>query len=257
MPYAGTAYSLTGDCGQGDEPFAEPPSTLDIHFTEAFIPAQVSSLQVNFMSDCGWHQAVLSFGIIGSGLVSFGAAIWPVQAVLQESNFLVFQPTGTSMTPNIPVNDFSDNPITQDDLLSGRYFVRLEFLPAGFITLIYNSATNLPVWMANRGSPIAYNGIAKVLSARYVGATGGASLVFTGGHMTATYGGTATHDAQNNLIEPYPFRVLLGGDPSFTYANGMVVQYANETGEGANLTETYQRLPNGAIQIDTSVLNSP
>ena len=256
MPYTGTAYSLTGDVGQGDEPFAEPPSTLDIHFTEAFVPAQVSSLQVNFESDCGWHQAVLSFGIIGSGLVSFGAAIWPVQAVLQESNFLVFQPTGTSMTPNIPVNDFSGDPITQNDLLSGRYFVRVEFLAGGFITLIYSSATNLPVWMANRGAPIACNGIPKIISTRYVGATGGASLVLTGGHMTANYNGTQTHDGQGNLIEPYPFRVLAGGDPDFAYPNGTVVQYANETGEGANLTETYQRLPNGAIQIDTSVLNS-
>jgi hypothetical protein len=256
LPYAGTAYSLTGDVGQGDEPFAEPPSTLGIRFTEAFVPAQVSSLQVNFMSDCGWHQAVLSFGVIGSGLVSFGAAIWPVQAILQEGNFLVFQPTGTSLTPNIPVDDFGGTPITQDDLMSGRYFVRVEFLAGGFVTLLYSSATGLPVWMANRGALIAYNGIPKVLAARYVGATGGASLTFTGGHMTAMYAGTQTHDSQNNLIEPYPFRVLTGGDPSFTYPNGVVVQYANETGEGANLSETYTRLPNGAIQIDTSVLNS-
>ena len=255
MPYAGTAYSLTGDVGQGDEPFALPPSTVTIKATQPFVPAQESSLQVNFMSDCSWTQAVLSFGVIGSGLTSFGVAYWPVQAVLQEGSLLVFQPTGSSETPNIPVNDFSGNPITQDDIMTGRYYFRAFLLAGSFTVALFNSATNAPVWFGNGNVPLAYNGAPKVLSIRYVGATGGASATFTGGHMTITANGTQTHDPQGNLIEPYPFRVLTGGDPDFTYPN-VTVQYANETGEGSNLTEAYTRLPDGTIQIDTTVLSS-
>ena len=234
---SGVVFSLTGEAGQGDFPYPLPPCTIDISFPQAFAPCQESSIQVNWMSDCGWTQVVFSFGVIGSGLLSFGGTVWPVQGILQEPDFLVFQPTAPNVTPNVPVNDFNGNPVTWDSLMLSGYYLRVSFYPGEWNAFVMNGL--VPAWLGNGNVPQAFAGVPKVLGMEFVGATGGDAVAFTQGQMTTVFAGDQGHDAQGNLIEPYPFRVLSGGSPSFQYVSGGVVtMYANETGESSNLTQS-------------------
>lgn len=252
MVYTGANLTLTGDVGQDNQPFALPPHNIDIFFTQAFVTAQPSSLQVNFMSDCGWTQIVFSFDIYDivpnpkpSGFnliqnqISFGVTTWNVSPVLQQSTLLIFTPVGSSPTPNVPVADFNNTPILVSDIMAGKYFFRVSLLAGTYEAMLINAATNAPVWFGNNNIPYSFNGVPKIVGVEYVGPTGGDAVTFTQGSIKVSIYGVQTHDSQANLIEPYPFKVIPSASPTFLYPNGITVQYSNETGEESNLSSAW------------------
>jgi hypothetical protein len=255
---SGQVFSLTGDVGQGPQPFALPPTAIDTHFTEPFA-CQPASFQTNVMSDCYWTQIVFGFDIYNlsglspptnlvSGQLSFGVTNWPVAPVLQESNYLVFQPTQPNDTLNNPVNTFQGVPLMVSDIMAGTYEFEVLVLE-GYYELMLKQGAN-PVWIQT----IPFAGVPKILTAPVlVGPTGGDAAQFSAGEFTSNIYGFQTHDSGGNLIEPYPFKVLQGADVDFTYASGVVVQYANETGESANLTQSWTGTTSNIV-VTTSVV---
>ena len=246
MVYTGGNFSLTGHSGI-EMAYALPPCVIDTHFITPFEPAVPQTLQVNFMSDCAWTQAVWGFDIYdtqplpippGYDLIqeqlSYGVSTWNVQPYLTMPNLQVFQPTpGSSITNNVGVTDFNGNPIMVSDLMSGRYFARVVLLQGTIEMMIMDGAT--PVWFSNKNVPYLTQGVPKVVNTEYVGVTNGQGVEVASGSLATTYSTTQTHDSLGNLIEPYPFDVIAGGDPSFKLPSGLTQQYADETGESINL----------------------
>ena len=263
---SGTNVSVTGDVGQGDMPFAEPPTQIDIHFTQPFLPAQISSLQVNVMSECCWTQIVFGFDIydlvspppsnLVKDQVSYGVARWGVKAVLKQTKYMVIQPVTRAITNNVGVVTFDGSPVMSQDLMSDRYYLRI-FLESGTYSMqLIETATQRIVWFGDSNIPGELQGIPQEITVEYVGASQGAVLTFTSGSMDVYVSGFQTHDSQANLIEPYPYKVQNSGAPRYVYPDGTIVQWQNETEEGSNLTSAWEDVSAGgtlkAIHIRTA-----
>lgn len=239
-------------------PLALPPLSVQINCSQPMSPVQNSSIQVNMISDCTWTQldwfndVTQLNGTDGQplqmhlGQVGFGVDTFNVAPAIEAPNFVVYQPTGLSDVPNVPISDVNGNPIECTDMLNGGWSITVELLANTWIALMRGPSGAF--WSYNRLTPTAMVGAPKAIEVVLVG-WGQVSLgsTWSSGTFSSSFTATQTHDQYGNLIEPYPIQMLNHSNPSYVDPNGVTLQYANATGETANLTPTL--VPNNAYSF--------